>query len=144
MLTYLCRAIIDTGRGACIAMSSIGAMKLEHTEANKSRTQVEREWHLSHDSERLKANIQELANNFKVLGDPTRLRILQALMHGERCVRELADGIQMEQSAVSHQLRTLRDAGLVNFRRDGKVVYYSLADAHVFTLLSVGIEHVAE
>lgn len=88
--------------------------------------------------------IQPLADIFKVLGDPTRLRILHSLMHGERCVRDIADQIQMGQSAVSHQLRILRDAHLVQFRRDGKIVYYYLADSHVFTLLSVGLEHVAE
>ncbi|KMO85814.1 ArsR family transcriptional regulator [Megasphaera cerevisiae DSM 20462] len=88
--------------------------------------------------------IQPLADIFKVLGDPTRLRILHALMEGELCVRDIADQIQMGQSAVSHQLRILRNARLVQFRRDGKVVYYSLADNHVFTLLAVGLEHVAE
>jgi ArsR family transcriptional regulator len=88
--------------------------------------------------------VQPLADIFKVLGDPTRLRILHALMDGERCVRDIAETIEMGQSAVSHQLRILRDARLVQFRRDGKVVYYYLADNHVFTLLSVGLEHVAE
>ena len=88
--------------------------------------------------------IQPLADIFKVLGDPTRLRILHSLMHGERCVRDIDDQIQMGQSAVSHQLRILRDTHLVQFRRDGKIVFYSLADNHVFTLLSVGLEHVAE
>ncbi len=87
---------------------------------------------------------QPLADVFKVLGDPTRLRILHTLMDGELCVRDIAEQIQMGQSAVSHQLRILRDARLVQFRRDGKVVYYSLADNHVFTLLAVGLEHVAE
>ena len=87
---------------------------------------------------------QPLADIFKVLGDPTRLRILHTLMDGERCVRDIAEQIQMGQSAVSHQLRILRDARLVQFRRDGKVVYYFLADDHVFTLLAVGLEHVAE
>lgn len=88
--------------------------------------------------------IQPLADIFKVLGDPTRLRILHVLMGGECCVRNIAEAIEMGQSAVSHQLRILRDARLVQFRRDGKVIYYSLADDHVFTLLSVGLEHVAE
>ena len=85
--------------------------------------------------------IQPLADVFKVLGDPTRLRILRVLMNQEVCVRDIADELGMGQSAVSHQLR---DARLVQFRRDGKTVYYSLADAHVFTLLDVGLEHVAE
>lgn len=88
--------------------------------------------------------IQPLADVFKVLGDPTRLRILRVLMNQEVCVRDIADKLGMGQSAVSHQLRILRDARLVQFRRDGKTVYYSLADAHVFTLLDVGLEHVAE
>ena len=88
--------------------------------------------------------IQPLADVFKVLGDPTRLRILRVLMNQEVCVRDIADELGMGQSAVSHQLRILRDARLVQFRRDGKTVYYSLADAHVFTLLDVGQEHVAE
>lgn len=88
--------------------------------------------------------IQPLADVFKVLGDPTRLRILRVLMNQEVCVRDIADELGMGQSAVSHQLRILRDAQLVQFRRDGKTVYYSLADAHVFTLLDVGLEHVAE
>ena len=87
---------------------------------------------------------QPLADVFKVLGDPTRLRILRVLMNQEVCVRDIADELGMGQSAVSHQLRILRDARLVQFRRDGKTVYYSLADAHVFTLLDVGLEHVAE
>lgn len=88
--------------------------------------------------------IQPLADVFKVLGEPTRLRILRVLMNQEVCVRDIADELGMGQSAVSHQLRILRDARLVQFRRDGKTVYYSLADAHVFTLLDVGLEHVAE
>ena len=88
--------------------------------------------------------IQPLDDVFKVLGDPTRLRILRVLMNQEVCVRDIADELGMGQSAVSHQLRILRDARLVQFRRDGKTVYYSLADAHVFTLLDVGLEHVAE
>lgn len=85
-----------------------------------------------------------MADVFKVLGDPTRLRILRVLMNQEVCVRDIADELGMGQSAVSHRLRILRDARLVQFRRDGKTVYYSLADAHVFTLLDVGLEHVAE
>lgn len=88
--------------------------------------------------------IVPLAGIFKVLGDPTRLRILHALMAGEMCVCEISDAIQMGQSAVSHQLRILRDARLVQYRRDGKVIWYSLSDDHVFMLLTLGLEHVAE
>lgn len=88
--------------------------------------------------------IQPLAGVFKVLGDPTRLRILHALMSGERCVQDIADTIDSSQSAVSHQLRILRDARLVHNRREGKVIWYSLADDHVYTLVATGLEHVAE
>ena len=88
--------------------------------------------------------IQPLADVLRPVENQTRLRILRVLMNQEVCVRDIADELGMGQSAVSHQLRILRDARLVQFRRDGKTVYYSLADAHVFTLLDVGLEHVAE
>ncbi len=85
-----------------------------------------------------------VASIFKVLGDPTRLRILQVLLvEGERCVGEIADDIGMEQSAVSHQLRVLRQARVVDFRKDGKVAWYYLDDNHVVRLLEQGIEHAA-
>lgn len=88
--------------------------------------------------------IEPLADIFKILGDVTRLKILQALMHGELCVNDLAERLSMEQSAISHQLRILRDAHLVQNRRDGRVIFYSLADRHVLLLLETGLEHVAE
>jgi len=78
----------------------------------------------------------------KVLGDRTRMRILCALLEGELSVSGLQQSLGMSQSAVSHQLRTLRDANLVNYRREWKVVYYSLADAHVRDFLSVVVEHI--
>lgn len=83
-----------------------------------------------------------VASIFKVLGDPTRLRILQVLLvEGERCVGEIAADIDMEQSAVSHQLRVLRQARVVDFRKDGKVAWYYLDDDHVVRLLEQGIRH---
>ncbi|QSZ66172.1 ArsR family transcriptional regulator [Methanofollis aquaemaris] len=81
---------------------------------------------------------------FRLLGDDTRLRILLALNCRELCVCDLSVLLNLSQSAVSHQLRLLRGADLVKFRREGKVVYYSLADDHVIDLLSVGIEHARE
>lgn len=84
-----------------------------------------------------------LAEMFKTLGDPTRLRLLQALADHERCVHELTENLELEQSAVSHQLRKLRDRGLVEARKEGRHVYYRLSDAHVRTLLEVGLEHAA-
>ena len=88
--------------------------------------------------------LYKLADLFKVLGDPTRMRILSALIDGERCVQDIADTLTMSQSAISHQLRTLKEAALVKFRRDGKTVYYSLADEHVATIMAQGLVHVHE
>ena len=85
-----------------------------------------------------------LADLFKVLGDPTRVRILWALSLHEMCVCELAKSLDMSQSMVSHQLRLLRNARLVRGRREGRSIYYSLADAHVSLLFSQGLEHVQE
>ncbi|WP_276623897.1 ArsR/SmtB family transcription factor [Syntrophomonas wolfei] len=88
--------------------------------------------------------VMALADIFKTLGDATRLRILSALLQQELCVCDLAAVIDMSDSAVSHQLRVLRSQKLVKFRREGKVVYYSLADDHVRTLFAQGLEHVNE
>ncbi|HWP97832.1 MAG TPA: metalloregulator ArsR/SmtB family transcription factor [Syntrophomonadaceae bacterium] len=83
-----------------------------------------------------------LAEIFKTLGDPTRVKMLFALMNRELCVCDLAAVIRASDSAVSHQLRILRSQKLVKFRRDGKVLYYSLADDHVSSLFKQGLEHV--
>jgi ArsR family transcriptional regulator, lead/cadmium/zinc/bismuth-responsive transcriptional repressor len=88
--------------------------------------------------------LAELGELYKVFADPTRLRILGALAVGELCVCDLGAVLGMSQSAVSHQLATLRAARLVAYRREGKTVYYSLADDHVVTLLKMGLEHAAE
>ena len=88
--------------------------------------------------------LYRLADLFKVFGDPTRIRILYALSGGELCVCDIAELLGMTQSAISHQLRVLKQMLLVKFRRDGKTVYYSLADAHVATILSQGLDHVRE
>ncbi len=83
-----------------------------------------------------------LSNLFKILGDNTRLRILHLLIHGERSVGHIAVAMGMEQSAISHQLRVLRQARLVTFRKEGKTALYSLDDNHVEMLISQGLEHV--
>lgn len=88
--------------------------------------------------------ILNIVNIFKLLGDPTRTKILYALTNGELCVCDLAASLKMSQSAVSHQLRVLRDSNLVKFRKDGKIVYYSLADDHVVKLIKMGVEHANE
>ena len=86
----------------------------------------------------------DLAELFKVFGDSTRIRILTALSEGELCVCDLSTAVGMSSSAVSHQLKILKQAKLVGFRREGKTVFSSLADDHVMTILRQGIEHISE
>ncbi len=88
--------------------------------------------------------LYRLAELFKVFGDPTRIRILHVLSQNELCVQDIADTLSMTQSAISHQLRILKQAELVRFRRDGKTIYYALADDHVATIMKQGLEHVCE
>ena len=88
--------------------------------------------------------VRGLADTFSALGDPTRVRILDALSHGELCVCDLAAVLSLSQSAVSHQLRLLRGLRLVRPRRDGRVVFYSLDDSHIVSLLKQGRRHVEE
>ena len=88
--------------------------------------------------------LYDLAELFKVFGDSTRIRILYALYQSELCVQEIADQLSMTQSAISHQLRILKQMSLVRFRREGKTIYYSLADDHVATIMNQGLEHVCE
>lgn len=88
--------------------------------------------------------LYSLADLFKTFGDPTRLRILYTLSKQELCVCDIAEVLNMTQSAISHQLRVLKQSALVKFRREGKTIYYSLADDHVATMLLQGLEHVNE
>ncbi len=88
--------------------------------------------------------LYDLADLFKVFADTTRIKILFALMGRELCVAHIAEMVNATQSAVSHQLRILKQAHLVKFQRDGKNVNYSLADDHVYTVLAQGITHVCE
>ena len=88
--------------------------------------------------------LYDLAELFKIFGDSTRIRILYALLESELCVCDIAKLINVSQSAVSHQLRVLKASKLVKFRREGKVVFYSLADDHVMLILSQGMEHIEE
>lgn len=85
----------------------------------------------------------ETANLFKVLGDSTRVKILQLLSVKEMCVCDISIVLGMTQSAISHQLSTLRHASLVKNRKDGKVAYYSLDDQHVLNILNQGIDHIS-
>ena len=88
--------------------------------------------------------LYELADLFRVFGDSTRIKILYALHDNELCVQDIANAVQLSQSAVSHQLRVLKDSKLVRFRREGKTVFYSLDDDHVRSVLALGMEHVLE
>lgn len=88
--------------------------------------------------------LQDLAELFKVFGDGTRLKILYVLLCSEMCVYDIAAVLGMSQSAISHQLRVLKQMDLVKNRRDGKTVFYSLADDHVVTILNQGLDHIEE
>ena len=88
--------------------------------------------------------LYDLAELFKLFGDSTRIRILYVLLESEMCVCDIAQLLNMTQSAISHQLRALKQSKLVKYRREGKTVFYSLADGHVRTILGQGMEHVAE
>jgi DNA-binding transcriptional ArsR family regulator len=88
--------------------------------------------------------VDALAETFKALGDPTRVRVLDALSHGELCVCDLAQLVGLSQSATSHQLRLLRALRLVRSRRAGRMVFYTLDDRHIVTLFRQGLRHVEE
>lgn len=88
--------------------------------------------------------LMDLADFFKIFGDPTRIRILYVLSQSEMCVCDIANLLQMGQSAISHQLRVLKQMRLVKFRREGKTVFYSLSDGHIETILAQGMEHISE
>ena len=85
-----------------------------------------------------------MAELFKAFGDPTRVEILSLLLQQELCVGDIAAAVALSQSAISHQLRILKQMHLIKFRRDGKNILYSLADDHVRTILEMGLEHVLE
>ena len=88
--------------------------------------------------------LMDLADLFKLFGDSTRLRILLSLAEGERAVSDVAKALNMTQSAVSHQLKTLKSGKLIRSRREGKQIFYGLADDHVRTIIAMGLEHIEE
>ena len=88
--------------------------------------------------------MQDLAEFFRVFGDPTRLKILYVLKYSEMCVLDIANLLGMTQSAISHQLRVLKQMDLVKNRRDGKTIFYALADDHIITILNQGLNHIEE
>lgn len=88
--------------------------------------------------------LYDLAELYRIFGDSTRIKLLYILFEGEMCVQHMAELLCVSQSAVSHQLRILKGARLVKHRRDGKTVYYSLADDHVREIIECGMEHINE
>ena len=88
--------------------------------------------------------IDKMSRLFKVLGDNTRLKIINALLKAEMCVCDISYLLNMSQSLISHQLRVLKDARLVKYRRSGKVVYYSLDDEHIEVIVSFALDHINE
>ena len=88
-------------------------------------------------------SLLKLAELFKILGDPTRLKIVEILLENEMCVNHIEETMGMGQSAISHQLRVLRQARLVTYRKEGKTAYYSLNDDHVEGLVRMGMDHVS-
>ena len=88
--------------------------------------------------------VYDLAELFKIFGDSTRLRIMSALLNHELCVCDISEVLEMNQSAISHQLRVLRTAGLIKVRRCGKSAFYSLDDDHVKKIIEMGFEHINE
>lgn len=91
-----------------------------------------------------RGELYELAELFRVFGDDTRIRILYSLLDGEKCVQDISQELEKSQSAVSHQLHTLRARSLVKYRRDGRTIFYSLSDEHVFAIINQGIAHIKE
>ena len=88
--------------------------------------------------------LEQIAELFKGFADPTRVHILSLLARSELCVTDIAEAVELSQSAISHQLRILKQMQLIKFRREGKNILYSLADDHVKTILEMGLEHVLE
>ena len=91
-----------------------------------------------------KETMEAIAELFKGFADSTRVHILSLLVERELCVTDIAEAVELSQSAISHQLRILKQMHLIKFRRDGKNILYSLADDHVLTILEMGLEHVLE
>ncbi len=122
--------------------------------SNRSYDKPEGEAHMAHDHAALLKHIkadmpsdellQDLGDLFKIFGDTTRIKIMYALYEDEMCVCAIADLLGMTQSAISHQLKVLKAANLVESRREGKTIYYSLADDHVKSIIAQGYEHLTE
>lgn len=116
-----------------MSKENINACGVEHPKANIDLNQIPRE-----------DSLYDLAEFYKVFADVTRIKILYVLKQGEMCVCDIWQALGLTQSAVSHQLRTLKQMKLVKYRKEGKAIYYSLADDHILSILSQGYEHIME
>ena len=121
-----------------MAVNDVECCEISHEHAHDEKIKELKQ--LMPDEDRL----YDLAELFKCFGDSTRIRILFALFESEMCVCDIANTLDMTQSAVSHQLKILKQAKLISSRRDGKSVIYMLADSHVSSMISQGIEHILE
>jgi ArsR family transcriptional regulator, lead/cadmium/zinc/bismuth-responsive transcriptional repressor len=121
---------------ATLALASAAACDAAHLDSNASEARRQRL--IGPDA------VQALADTFRILGDPTRVRILDVLASGELCVCDIAELVGISESAVSHQLRLLRGMRLVRPRRAGRQVYYSIDDLHIISLFQQGLRHVTE
>ena len=115
--------------------------KMPHCEANHQHPELIAHLQAITPDEEI---LYDLAELYKVFGDSTRIRILYLLFESEMCVCDIAQILNVSQSAISHQLRVLKQAKLVKYRRDGKSIIYSLADDHVRTIINQGMEHLTE
>ena len=116
-------------------------LKTEHSECGGRYVEMVQK---INDSMPCEEEFYDLSELFKMLGDSTRVKILYALSQGEMCVCDIVELLDVTQSAVSHQLRLLKQARLVKYRRSGKSAIYSISDDHVYTILSMGMEHISE
>ena len=116
-------------------------LKTEHSECGGRYVEMVKK---INDSMPCEEEFYDLSELFKMLSDSTRVKILYALSQGEMCVCDIVELLDVTQSAVSHQLRLLKQARLVKYRRSGKSAIYSISDDHVYTILSMGMEHISE
>lgn len=119
-------------------MAELEKVCCDHTEVHEDLLKIVKETMPD------ETTLYDLAELFKVFGDSTRIRILFVLFEAEVCVCDLAQALNMTQSAISHQLKILKQSKLVKSRRDGKSIFYSLADEHVRTIIAQGCEHIEE
>ncbi len=117
---------------------------VNNTELTDDQYQSDSAVELARESLSDEETLYDLADLFRIFADTTRIKVLYALMVGEMSVSDLAEVVGVSQSAMSHQLRTLKQARLVKFKRDGKNIYYSLCDDHVNTILATGMNHLCE